>query len=697
MSIKHFGALLASCMLWSGPATILSNTLIAASAPTFDQYGGIEQLPSLNGPTGHWHLEQMNRHWTLIDPDGNAFFMLGVEEILADDYLNALNVSYRTTTVEKYGDNGAPNWGPAQVERLRSWSFNTVGSYSSIYVVPVHKENVWPGDHYNPQKMPFLYNLRPSYYGMLNSPRYISEPVKSFVYGINTEYDAEYIPPGGEADYYDPKLYSYLDALLQYDQQMTELNDPKNPYRQWLIGVAGDESDQTYSFSSGTDFVTLPAAGHSHAHGGYRVAICSPVQTANSKKYAIYSDTTVYIKQAWITYLESLSKYQTSGVADVRKLNAAWGSDYSTWNSSGRAETGVKIGTGTGSGTRFSGTLTPTAVSKYSLQVLVAGSNVGGDVGNGTIWGPFLSGTIDYESGAVSLTFESGHAPANGVSIAANYVANGWGVGTGLLDEDGRHTSWIGTDSTSLKGSNANFVADINGFLYQMAKYYFHTGKTHTLSHFNALLSGWNPLYLGPDVLFSWSTPPRAPVLQAAGEELDALVGGRDPLPQDRLDFVYQYAGDKPLLDFGASMANPDSAMWRYPNDSGSDGYSNQSDRAAAYRNGLLGTGNPPGLISAAYTVTKTNPYIGILWWKYIDTPGEHSNWGLVTPSDNAYDGHEAVYTNSNYTRTVACSPPLSSYKCGGEEHTYGNFNGRVGYANQTAEQSFCQSLGGCK
>jgi hypothetical protein len=663
---------------------------------TLDQYGGIQQLPSPHGASGQWRLEKIKQHWTFIDPIGNAFFALGVEDINATDSNNAMGVNYRATVTAKYGDTGAPNWGPAQVQRLRSWAFNTVGPFSGPYVWAAHQESVWPGDHYNPQKLPFFNScLRPSYYGMINSPAYVAEPIKSFVYGINTQYDRNWIPSDGEADYYDPKLYAFLDGQLQNDWQMADLNNPQNPYRSWLIGVVTDEADQTYSFNSGADFATYPQTGHNHAHGGYRAAICSPVQTVNPVKSAVYSDTLVYTKQAWQNYLQSLAKYQTSGAPDINKLNVAWGSNYTTWGSSGTAIRGINLGTGNGSTTAFSGSLPGTPASEYSVQIFVAGAPIGGDTGNGGIWGPHLSGSINYSSGSLSLTFASGYAPASGASVTASYVSNGWGTGTGLLDEDGRHTAWTGTDSIYLTNANANFVTDINGFLYQMALYYFQTGKTHTLAHFNSIVAGWKPLYFGPDVLFYWNVPSRPPVLQAAGQVLDGFIVGGYPLPQAQLDYIFQYAGEKPLMDFELYTANPDSAMWRYPGSG--QVYANQDDRSVGHRQMLLGTSSPPGLVPATYTATHTGPYVGNLWWQYLDDAPEHANWGLVSLSDNAYDSFEAVYTNSSYTRTIACSIPLNNYKCGGEEKNYGNFDGRATYNNQTALQTFCQALGACK
>ena len=48
-------------------------------------------------------------------------------------------------------------------------------------------------------------------------------------------------------------------------------------------------------------------------------------------------------------------------------------------------------------------------------------------------------------------------------------------------------------------------------------------------------------------------------------------------------------------------------------------------------------------------------------------TSSENSNYGLVSPLDNAYDGHESV------TGSVACSSPINTYTCGGEAANYGD------------------------
>jgi hypothetical protein len=55
----------------------------------------------------------------------------------------------------------------------------------------------------------------------------------------------------------------------------------------------------------------------------------------------------------------------------------------------------------------------------------------------------------------------------------------------------------------------------------------------------------------------------------------------------------------------------------------------------------------------------------------------EKTNWGLKTPTDNAYDGHEAV------APVVACSSPVQAYTCGQEAGNYGDAVTSIKSANQ--------------
>jgi hypothetical protein len=220
------------------------------------------------------------------------------------------------------------------------------------------------------------------------------------------------------------------------------------------------------------------------------------------------------------------------------------------------------------------------------------------------------------------------------------------------MDEDDRpaHKSWMGTDWIAMSNANPNVKTDMNTFLGQMAAQYFQTCQTQLKAVFP------NIMYLGPDSLSTWGGPPPAPVLKAAGQYLDAfLTADSNVFTQAEMDFIEQNFGDKPYFGSFYSTANPDSALSAYPNTVGPGGFATQAARGQAYYNDMV------QMLQTAHTTAGNFPYIGTIWWQYIDNPSEKLNWGIITHLDNAYDGHEAV------TATVPCSPPLSQYTCGQE------------------------------
>jgi hypothetical protein len=79
------------------------------------------------------------------------------------------------------------------------------------------------------------------------------------------------------------------------------------------------------------------------------------------------------------------------------------------------------IGVGNGSNTTFSKILDFTPVRGATLTV-TAGSVTGTDDGNGNITGTGISGSINYTTGALNVTFTT--APADGVAVTATYRYN---------------------------------------------------------------------------------------------------------------------------------------------------------------------------------------------------------------------------------------------------------------------------------
>ena len=176
-----------------------------------------------------------------------------------------------------------------------------------------------------------------------------------------------------------------------------------------------EDSDQTWGyFTSGENnpFPTQPD-GYGAAYGGYLTAIMSPIQQADAKHYSLYNtDQTVYTKKAWHDFL--VSKYITIGA-----LNAAWGSNYTTFDSSATHITGASIGRTDGVTNLYtftvpSGTLTPNSIRIYEDGTMIAGDCFHpktGDAcnpGNGTTWGAVWGaaasgGTVNYSTGVITV------------------------------------------------------------------------------------------------------------------------------------------------------------------------------------------------------------------------------------------------------------------------------------------------------
>jgi hypothetical protein len=235
----------------------------------------------------------------------------------------------------------------------------------------------------------------------------------------------------------------------------------------------------------------------------------------------------------------------------------------------------------------------------------------------------------------------------------------GWGAGTGLMDESGNMGhKWLGRDTIRLSDFNPNVVLDLNAFLVQLSRKYFTVCRTR-IKQFSP-----TALYFGNSVLGAWLAPPRKEILQGASGLLDAMGTNLDPGNRAQIDFVEQYLGDVPLINWTGWRANPDSDMYGTPHQTN---FQTQAQRAAAYTQAVENMWN------ATAASTKSQPFVGLLWWEFHDNVGENSNWGLVSMSDNAYDGVEAVEAKGRDSW---------GFPTGGELRNYGDFLSAVRVVN---------------
>ena len=646
---------------------VVANNPVRLSAQ-LDAFGGALSNPC-SRITGYFHVETSQGQSILCTPDGHRIFVIGVDAVIPPGPADTQANSPFEHIVAKYGDADA-SWATATARRLQYWGFNALGTYSSRFVEPTYLNDKYPEDarniHSQPAKLPFISLVRPAYYAMKNERHYVSEPVKNLMYAASPFYGG-YSPASGVADYYDTKLASWLRADLAYEDYWVELR--ASPYLNYLIGIACEDGDEVYGFGAGDQFPTLPSRGFNNSHLGWIVATLAPTQTADASTSTVYEDPIVYTKLAWVDFLKA--KYHTIGA-----LNTAWRSNYTTFESSGLAVAEESVATADGNTITFSHRFARPLPSRYSVRFSVGGRLVAGDTNRdvdrplrsagtrGRLFGPEVQGYIDYVDGVAVLTFTQ--PPVHGSRITVSYLQNGWGIGTGLLDEDGRrdHQKWLGKDYRSLSASHPVVRSDLNLFLKAASGQLFSTCKSEIHAAFP------NTLFLGPDTLGSYGVPPRAEVLQSASQYIDVLLlAGSGGFSRRMLDYIATNSGGKPIMEVDFRAANPDSELTSYRMTSGVQGYSSQRDRGESYRQTLA-------YVREVATSQGVHPYVGLLWWQYADNWNEKLNWGLVTRLDNAYDGHEAT------RQAVTCSAPLQTLHCGGEAHDYGDLISVVRQAN---------------
>jgi len=256
--------------------------------------------------------------------------------------------------------------------------------------------------------------------------------------------------------------------------------------------------------------------------------------------------------------------------------------------------------------------------------------------------------------------------------------AGGFGSGTGVLDEDGRHTAWFGSDLANryftLVGVNPNLVADMDAFLYQFTYQVYgvqaNTIKTYDQNH---LLECGNFGGIGEGGM-------RPQVMQALKDAGCNIVVGNwnSTYPAVALSgnqAEYDAVGLPVVLWYGIS-SQEDSDESQYPDRGASFAdYPSQFARGQQYSNDQQTIFSAQG--------TNGDYYImGTAFWGLTDNSSEGTNWGLITLMDNAYDGKCAVIGQGTDQYGIAC---------GGEAANYGDFTDSVTQSNSSIQQRLIQ------
>jgi hypothetical protein len=254
--------------------------------------------------------------------------------------------------------------------------------------------------------------------------------------------------------------------------------------------------------------------------------------------------------------------------------------------------------------------------------------------------------------------------------------AGGFGAGTGVLDEDGRHTAWFGNDYYNQKGMNSKLKADLDAYMYIMALQIYTPQisvlKTYDTNHL--MMCG----FYGGNGDYGMR-PLVAQALKDSGCQVLVLnwnsPNNNQSLTNDKA--LYDQIG-LPSISFQGSTAQVDSDMSNYPNNGapGAD-YPTQEVRGQHYSSDSQGMYGGQGSNTDYYN-------LGIVIWSLTDNSNENRNWGFISLSDNVYDGVCA---------TRAATIDKWGYPCGGEAADYGDVTDGLTQANSALLQQLIQQL----
>jgi hypothetical protein len=648
----------------STPATAtkaLSITVVQGVA--LDQFGGITSRPCPDQTPTDWNMQQIGSRWVFCTPLGHAFIKRGVYYIASNpgeseaNHVPQPNNAYLS---DKYG----ANFQNGSVDdffyaRLVGWRFNSgaPGAYRHATDSVIQTANKVPFTEYGSS------GANVHQHCMLTANCKNIWNLQTIPFDGRTSH--------GFIDAYDPSFATYTNAAYASDSNIQGFKN--SPY--YMGFVAGDTDDFSgYSGACPTapnhPFDTDPGGGLSSCwlSPAPRIATSAPRQMFNPYSKAVFADPLNYTKSQLASYLKT--EYGA-----ISALNTAWGCSFATGganNTDGFGTDGTQV-TGTATSGSGSGPYTVTlhtSVDPYSVLISVGGSAIGGDDGHGALRGANISaGTVNYATGAVSITFST--APAAAPTIS--YWWGGWTYGAGFLDESG---SCIGdgdkTGTTSQIADLDNFLTNYTVQLFSVMKNAF-KAQAPTKLFFGISSFGQVP---GRD-------PSRCSELAGAGQVNDVTQVSTDG-SQAQMNFITNCLGNHPFTNWETITSETDSEWFDCPGSAGCSGPSpwpptlwnltNENARATFYNSDMANFWNN------CNSTTGNCQWVGFDWWAFYSYSFfESTEFGLVTWRDNALDGNE------NATSSVTCSAPISAFSCGGEKagwSSYGNFLGPVTITN---------------
>ena len=203
----------------------------------------------------------------------------------------------------------------------------------------------------------------------------------------------------------------YTMAIREGYQEKNKTSIPDN-----IIATTATLLENTYQYAARMDETTRAVNLGTFIDYGFDVISAT---VPNLIAHDIVSVQPMNAKHGAIFYLKYMYGNDKGTISKGADMNSPFTGINGQFNFSNDVVDGESVGIGDNSTTTFSTTLAYTPIRKGSVVVTV-GSVMVADDGAGNITGEGVSaGTIDYETGAISVTFQS--APATDASVLAQY------------------------------------------------------------------------------------------------------------------------------------------------------------------------------------------------------------------------------------------------------------------------------------
>ena len=202
----------------------------------------------------------------------------------------------------------------------------------------------------------------------------------------------------------------YSAAIREGYREKNKVSIPDN-----IIATTATLLENTYQYAARMDETTRAVNLGTFIDYGFDVISAT---VPNLIAHEIVSVQPMNAKHGAIFYLQYLYGNNKGSVQAGTAMNNPFTGVEGQFNFSNDVIDGESVGTGDGATVEFSTSLGYTPVRKKSV-IVKAGSIEASDDGNGNIVGIGVSGTVDYATGAIALTFSA--APALDAAVVAVY------------------------------------------------------------------------------------------------------------------------------------------------------------------------------------------------------------------------------------------------------------------------------------